>query len=88
MAGHCDCSFLLGFRKSPGICYHCCREQASHPIGSCPGPAEERASAEGFESVAAYLDALIEDDRTNAVKQDWMHKRIKEGPASPSAGKK
>ncbi|HEY8696002.1 MAG TPA: hypothetical protein VIM02_00160 [Rhizomicrobium sp.] len=48
--------------------------------------AEERARDEGFESVAAYLDALIEDDRTDAVVQDWMHKRIEEGLASPSAG--
>jgi hypothetical protein len=48
--------------------------------------AEERAKDQGFESVEAYLDALIEDDGADAIMQDWMRKRIEEGLASPSAG--
>lgn len=48
--------------------------------------AEERAKDQGFESVEAYLDALIEDDRADATMQDWMRKRLEEGLASPNAG--
>lgn len=48
--------------------------------------AEEQARADGFESVEAYVDALIEMDRQDAVVTDWMRKRIEEGLASPSAG--
>lgn len=48
--------------------------------------AEKRAREEGFESVDAYLNALIEEDRESALALGWMRERILEGLASPSAG--
>ena len=49
--------------------------------------AEERAQEEGFDSVNAYVSALIEEDRSAVLIKRWMRPRIKEGLASPSAGK-
>jgi hypothetical protein len=48
--------------------------------------AESRAREEGFPSVDAYVDALIEEDRETSAIQGWMKARIEEGLASPSAG--
>jgi len=49
--------------------------------------AQERAKEEGFDSVDAYVDALIEEDRNSSVVKGWMRTRIKEGLASPNAGR-
>ncbi|HEX3673763.1 MAG TPA: hypothetical protein VHU87_05770 [Rhizomicrobium sp.] len=48
--------------------------------------AEKRAQAEGFESVGAYVDALIENDGDDEMLSDWARQRIEEGLASPNAG--
>jgi Arc/MetJ-type ribon-helix-helix transcriptional regulator len=48
--------------------------------------AEKRAQEEGFESLAAYIDALIRDDLDVNLDQDWIRERIAEGLASGSAG--
>jgi hypothetical protein len=48
--------------------------------------AEKRAREEGSDSIAAYLDALIEEDKEAASVHDWMQERIRKGLASPSAG--
>jgi hypothetical protein len=48
--------------------------------------AAKRAREEGFDSIEAYIDALIEDDRQTGQMQAWMRVRLEEGLASPSAG--
>ena len=48
--------------------------------------AEQKASEEGFESLAAYVDALIRDDADIGLDQEWIRQRIEEGLASGSAG--
>lgn len=48
--------------------------------------AEKRAREEGFESVDAYVGALIEEDGEDSVILDWMRERIREGLDSGSAG--
>jgi hypothetical protein len=48
--------------------------------------AESRAREDGFPSVDAYVDALIEEDKEQALARDWLRQRIGEGLASPSAG--
>jgi hypothetical protein len=48
--------------------------------------AERRAREEGFDSVEAYIDALIEEDRESATVLGWMRERIRDGLASPNAG--
>jgi hypothetical protein len=48
--------------------------------------AAKRAQEEGFDSVEAYIDALIEDDRQTGQMQAWMRACLEEGLASPSAG--
>ncbi len=48
--------------------------------------AEKQAREEGFESVTAYLDALIEQDREDLAIADWMKARLAEGLTSPNAG--
>jgi len=48
--------------------------------------AVKRAREEGFESVEAYIDALIEDDKQTSSMRAWMRTRLEEGLASPSAG--
>ncbi len=48
--------------------------------------AEERARQEGFASVDDYVDALIREDKEESSVRGWMHRRIEEGLASPSAG--
>jgi hypothetical protein len=46
--------------------------------------AEKRARDDGFDSVEAYLNALIEED--SADLPDWMRKLVDEGLKSGSAG--
>lgn len=48
--------------------------------------AEKRAREEGFDSIDAYVDALIQEDEAEASVRGWMRQRIEEGLASPSAG--
>jgi len=48
--------------------------------------AEERAAEEGFDSVDAYLSALIEEDCAIDLNQEWIRKKIEEGLASPIVG--
>jgi hypothetical protein len=48
--------------------------------------AEKQARAEGFETVDAYLGALIEQDREDLAIADWMKVRLAEGLNSPNAG--
>lgn len=49
--------------------------------------AEGRAEEEGFDSISSYVSALIEEDRSAVLVKRWMRQRIKEGLASPSAGR-
>ncbi len=48
--------------------------------------AEKRAREEGFETVDAYVGALIEEDKQEGTILDWMRERIQEGLDSGSAG--
>lgn len=48
--------------------------------------AQKRAREGGFESIEAYVDALIEDDRQAERIADWMRLRLEQGLASPTAG--
>ena len=48
--------------------------------------AEKRARDDGYGSVDAYLDALIEQDREDLPISDWMRARLNEGLGSPNAG--
>ena len=47
--------------------------------------AAKRAAEDGFESVEAYVNALIEEDQ-RAGTLGWMRARLEEGLASPNAG--
>ena len=47
--------------------------------------AEKRAREDGFESVEAYVDALVEQDQDDAMP-DWMVEKLIEGMNSPNAG--
>ncbi|MBS0470663.1 MAG: hypothetical protein JSR60_06295 [Proteobacteria bacterium] len=48
--------------------------------------AEKQARADGFESVDAYVDALIEQDSQDAVVSDWVRAKLEEGLQSPNTG--
>jgi len=48
--------------------------------------AKERAAEEGFESVEAYVSALLNDDFVDGLNQDWIRKKIEEGLSSPVVG--
>jgi hypothetical protein len=48
--------------------------------------AEQRSREEGFESVDAYVEALISEDDALHALPEWMKLRLAEGLASPSAG--
>ena len=48
--------------------------------------AQSRADADGFSSVDAYVEALIQEDQAQVVVQDRISQRVEEGLASPSAG--
>ena len=48
--------------------------------------AETRAHEAGFDSLHAYLTALIEDDREAGAVRGWMAEPIKDGLASPITG--
>ena len=48
--------------------------------------AEKRAREEGFESVDAYVGALIEEDGQTGTIRGWMRERLEQGLASPTAG--
>ncbi|HTQ13881.1 MAG TPA: hypothetical protein VMH86_08390 [Rhizomicrobium sp.] len=50
--------------------------------------AERWAQADGYESVEAYVDALIESDSDDAPMPGWMRQRLSDGLASPSAGER
>jgi Arc/MetJ-type ribon-helix-helix transcriptional regulator len=49
--------------------------------------AVKRAEEEGFESLDAYIGALIEEDRRDMVATGWLLERLEEGlksgPSSP-----
>ena len=47
--------------------------------------AVRRAAEEGFESVEAYVDALIAEDSA-AGTTGWIKTRLEEGLASPNTG--
>lgn len=47
--------------------------------------AASRAAEDGFESVEAYLDALIREDR-DVGTPGWLRARLEEGLASPNTG--
>jgi predicted transcriptional regulator len=49
--------------------------------------AKERAEEQGFASINEYIDALIEEDRAAGLVRRWMRDKIKEGLASPNAGR-
>jgi len=48
--------------------------------------AEKRAREEGFESVSAYVDALIRDDAETKLGLERLRRLIEEGEASGDAG--
>jgi len=48
--------------------------------------AERRAREEGFNSLDAYVAALIEDDRQTGILRAWMRERLEQGLSSPIAG--
>jgi hypothetical protein len=48
--------------------------------------AAKRAREEGFDSVEAYIGALIEDDRQKGLISAWIRARLEEGLASSWAG--
>jgi hypothetical protein len=48
--------------------------------------AEKRAREEGFDSVDAYIDALIEEDGQTGTIRGWMRERLEQGIGSPTAG--
>ena len=48
--------------------------------------AEERVREEGFESVEAYVNALIRDDTETSLGLGWLRERIEEGLASGNSG--
>ena len=48
--------------------------------------AEERAREDGYESIGAYLAALVEEDRLAHTADSWLKKRIEDGLASPNMG--
>jgi predicted transcriptional regulator len=49
--------------------------------------AKERSEEQGFASINQYIDALIEEDRAAGLVKGWVRARIKEGLASPNAGR-
>jgi hypothetical protein len=50
------------------------------------GIAVKRAEEEGFESLDAYIGALIEEDRRDMVATGWLLERLEEGLKSGPAG--
>lgn len=48
--------------------------------------AEQRMRDEGFESLEAYVGALINDDAETSIGLDLLRQRIEEGLASGNAG--
>jgi len=55
--------------------------------GKARALAEERAEEQGFASINEYIDALIKEDRAAGLVKRWMREKIKQGLASPSAGR-
>jgi hypothetical protein len=48
--------------------------------------AKKRAEKEGYETLDAYLGAVIRDDLDFELDQEWIRRRIEEGIASGNAG--
>ena len=48
--------------------------------------AERRVKEEGFDSVEAYISALIRDDAETSLGIGWLRERIEAGLASGNAG--
>ena len=48
--------------------------------------ATELASANGFQTADAYIEALLLDDLGAVTSQPWLREKIAEGRASPIVG--
>ena len=55
--------------------------------GKARALAKKRAQEQGFASINEYIDSLIEEDRAAGLIKHWMRVKIKEGLASPNAGR-
>jgi predicted transcriptional regulator len=49
--------------------------------------AQERAKEEGYETLDAYLDAIIRDDLDFGLDPAWLRARLEEGIADSEAGR-
>lgn len=48
--------------------------------------AQARAKEEGYETLDAYVDALIREDEKISVTRAWLRERLEEGIKSGNAG--
>lgn len=48
--------------------------------------AQRRVAENGFESLDAYVDALISEDDEINVTREWLRQRLEEGVKSGNAG--
>jgi predicted transcriptional regulator len=49
--------------------------------------AQQRAKEEGYETLDAYLDAVIRDDLGSDLDPDWLRAQLEQGIADSEAGR-